>query len=205
MNLRNVVTVVVVIAVVLWLVLPTGNEEETPKHYSETLQKERREKDQYMADSEESPLRHDSTFTGLKYFPPDINFKVIADLEPISSKKVVVLPTSDGQQKQYREYAYATFRLAGAQHRLLILEVLDSGPFRGTLFLAFADDTSADETYGAGRYLDLKKVPGAATITLDFNRAYNPYCAYADEFSCPLPPKENILNVAITAGEKNYH
>jgi uncharacterized protein (DUF1684 family) len=73
------------------------------------------------------------------------------------------------------------------------------------LFLAFADKTSAAETYGAGRYLDVKKVPGAASVTLDFNEAYNPYCAYNDGYSCPFPPKENILEVAIQAGERTYH
>ena len=78
------------------------------------------------------------------------------------------------------------------------------GPTRGTLFLAFADETSARETYGAGRYLDLKKIGGATEIELDFNRAYNPYCAYAEGFSCPLPPPENILKIAIRAGEKTY-
>jgi hypothetical protein len=88
---------------------------------------------------------------------------------------------------------------------LLILESIESGPLRGTLFLAFADGTSARETYGAGRYLDVKKVVGAATVELDFNKAYNPYCAYADHFSCPLPPRENILDIAIRAGEKSYH
>jgi uncharacterized protein len=79
------------------------------------------------------------------------------------------------------------------------------GPFRGKLFLAFGDATSGNETYGAGRYLDINKVPGgASTITLDFNKAYNPYCAYDYTFSCPLPPRENLLNAAIKAGEKNY-
>ena len=78
------------------------------------------------------------------------------------------------------------------------------GPTRGTLFLAFADVTSARETYGAGRYLDIKKIPGATSIELDFNKAYNPYCAYNENYTCPLPPKENFLKVAILAGEKNY-
>jgi uncharacterized protein (DUF1684 family) len=88
---------------------------------------------------------------------------------------------------------------------LLILEIIDVGPFSGTLFLAFADATSANETYGAGRYLDLKKVPGATSVTLDFNKAYNPYCAYSDKFSCPFPPKENVLKVAVKAGEKSFY
>ena len=73
------------------------------------------------------------------------------------------------------------------------------------LFLAFADETSAVDTYGAGRYLDVKKVPGSNTIVLDFNQAYNPYCAYVDKFSCPLPLPENLLKLAIRAGEKIYH
>jgi uncharacterized protein (DUF1684 family) len=82
---------------------------------------------------------------------------------------------------------------------------MDMGPFRGKLFLAFGDETSARETYGAGRYLDVQKVPGSKTITLDFNKAYNPYCAYNETFSCPLPPQENLLQVAIKAGEQTYH
>ena len=87
---------------------------------------------------------------------------------------------------------------------MLILEIMDMGPNRGKLFLAFADETSANETYGAGRYLDLKKVPAATSIELDFNLAYNPYCAYNDSYSCPFPPAENILRIAIRAGEKKY-
>jgi uncharacterized protein (DUF1684 family) len=82
---------------------------------------------------------------------------------------------------------------------------MDMGPLRGKLFLAFADATSGIETYGAGRYLDVKKVPAATSIELDFNLAYNPYCAYNENFSCPFPPKENVLKVAILAGEKSYH
>ena len=115
-----------------------------------------------------------------------------------------MLGTSDGKEEHYLEYAYADFKLHGKAQRLLILELMDMGPNRGKLFLAFADETSANETYGAGRYLDVTRTSGSNTITLDFNKAYNPYCAYNDEFSCPFPPKENLLTVAIMAGEKNY-
>jgi uncharacterized protein (DUF1684 family) len=82
---------------------------------------------------------------------------------------------------------------------------MDMGPTRGTLFLAFADKTSAVESYGSGRYLEVKKQPGAGSMVLDFNKAYNPYCAYVDGYSCPFPPKENTLDVFVRAGEKNYH
>ena len=144
-------------------------------------------------------------FQGLRYFSPDLKYKINAELEPIENKKMIVLPTSDGLEKKYLEHAYAEFKLDGVLHRLLILEITDEGPYRGTLFLAFADETSTRETYGAGRYLELKKIPGASSVILDFNKAYNPYCAYSNNFSCPFPPKENVLKVAIKAGEKSYH
>ncbi len=173
--------------------------------YTQTVLKERGEKDTFMK-GDESPFT-DTTefFTGLKYFAPDIRYRITANLEEVDTKKVVVLTTSDGKEQKYLEYAYATFSLDGNKNKLLLLEIMDMGPQRGKLFLAFADATSADETYGAGRYLDVKKVPGATSITLDFNQAYNPYCAYSDTFSCPFPPKENILKIAIRAGEKSYH
>ena len=95
--------------------------------------------------------------------------------------------------------------MEGIENKLLILELMEMGPQRGKLFLAFADETSGDETYGAGRYLDVKKVPAATSVVLDFNLAYNPYCAYNDSYSCPFPPKENILKIPIKAGEKTYH
>jgi uncharacterized protein (DUF1684 family) len=173
--------------------------------YARQIEKERQEKDEFMRSGEGSPFLSDSIpFYGLNYFPPNMAFKVMARLEPITQKDVRVLTTSDGQTKSYLPYAYAAFKLNGEEHRLLILEVMDRGPFRGTLFLAFADATSAEETYGAGRYLDVKKVAGATLMPLDFNNAYNPYCAYNHRFSCPLPPKENVLPVRIEAGEKNY-
>lgn len=190
---------------------------ESPEDYAQAILKEREEKDIFMKSDSGSPFRSveaqtkkDSTqtiidFKGLNYFEPDLKFKVNANLISIENKKVVVLPTSDGKEKKYLEYAFAEFSLEGKQNKLLILEIMDAGPYRGTLFLAFADETSTNETYGAGRYIDLKKVPGASSMVLDFNKAYNPYCAYSDNFSCPFPPKENVLTIAVKAGEKKYH
>jgi hypothetical protein len=141
----------------------------------------------------------------LNYYPADIRYRVTADLTPIMNKKTVTLATNDGKEQRYIQYATAEFDLDGYHNKLLILEVLDSGPFQGKLFLAFGDATSTVETYGAGRYLDVNKVPGSNTITLDFNKAYNPYCAYVEKYSCPFPPSENLLLVGIKAGEKIYH
>jgi len=179
---------------------------QSPEDYASEIARERTEKDLFMKGEKDSPFAGSKEgFQGLRYFSPDLKYKINAKLVPIENKKVIGLPTSDGQEKKYLEQACAEFELDGMLNRLLILEITDPGPYRGTLFLAFADETSARETYGAGRYLEVKKVPGATSVVLDFNKAYNPYCAYSNNFSCPFPPKENILKIAIKAGEKSYH
>jgi uncharacterized protein len=202
---RSSLLVVIGVVMVAALIFYSQSTEDATENYALLVLKDREEKDAFMKNSEASPFRKDTVaYKGLNYFPVDEKYRVKAKLEPIEKKKVVVLGTSDGFEQRYLEYGYAKFTLDGVDCRLLILEVMEAGPYRGQLFLAFADETSGDETYGAGRYLDLKKVPGASAIDLDFNRAYNPYCAYNDSFSCPLPPRENILNVPVLAGEKNY-
>ena len=204
MKSSHIIILIALIAIVgfVFYSLSGGESNET---YIKAIQKEREEKDALMQGEESPFIDTIEVFTGLKYFPADLKYRLVANLEPIESKKVVILPTSDGLEQKYLEYAYASFNLDGVENKLLVLEVMDMGPQRGKLFLAFADATSAGETYGAGRYLDVKKVPGATSITLDFNQAYNPYCAYSDKFSCPFPPKENILKIAVNAGEKTYH
>jgi uncharacterized protein (DUF1684 family) len=206
MTTKKIFPLLIAVGIISFLVYSFSGSEETSEQYITEIEKERKEKESFMKDSEESPFKNSTEpLASLKYFKPDIKYRITADLEPVQNKKMIVLPTSDGKEKRYLEYAYASFKLDGIESKLLILEVMDSGPYKGTLFLAFADETSARETYGAGRYLDLKKVPGASNITLDFNKAYNPYCAYSEKFSCPFPPKENVLKVAIKAGETNYH
>jgi uncharacterized protein (DUF1684 family) len=200
--------ILVVLGVILFglIILYSISSGPDNQEYGKVINKERAEKNNFMKNSDASPFGEVRTsFDSLKYFPANLKYKVVADLQPVENKKVLILTTSTGEEDKYLEYAWAEFELDGNKYRLLILEVMASGPTRGTLFLAFADDTSAKETYGAGRYLDLKKVPGASTIILDFNKAYNPYCAYVDNFSCPFPPQENILKVRIAAGEKTYH
>jgi uncharacterized protein (DUF1684 family) len=109
-----------------------------------------KEKDNSIQGGDDSPFGDSIEFNGLKYFPIDAKYRINARLTEIDQKKPLSLPTSDGKQKSYLEYAYAEFELDGVKSKLLILEIMDMGPYRGTLFLAFADKTSADETYGAG-------------------------------------------------------
>jgi uncharacterized protein len=198
-----ILLLIVMVALVSVFYAIEGSKDQTA--YINEIKKEREEKDRFMRTSSESPFADNpERFEGLKYYPPNPKYKVVATLTPVQNKKMIMLTTNDGKEQRYLEYAYAEFDLDGFHNKLLILEMMDMGPFRGKLFLAFGDRTSAEETYGAGRYLDVAKVTGSNTLTLDFNKAYNPYCAYAEKYSCPLPPPENLLNIPILAGEKNY-
>jgi uncharacterized protein len=205
MKSKSIIILVVVagvIATVFYTVF--GTKDQTA--YLNDIEAHRKEVDQFMRTSPESPFAEDySKYQGLKYFPADLKYKINAALTPVEDKKQILLATNDGKEQRYLEYAHAEFDLGGFRNKLLILENIDKGPSQGQLFLAFGDGTSAETTYGAGRYLDVVKAPGSNNITLDFNKAYNPYCAYSDKFSCPLPPTENLLTVPIQAGEKSYH
>jgi uncharacterized protein len=204
MRTRSVIFLFVAVGLSV-LVYYTFRGDDTTQAYIKQITQERKDKDDFMRSADSSPFANKKdSFAGLKYFPPDTRFRLQADLRPTEKKEIIRLTTNDGNTQTYLTYAYAEFDFENLHNRLLILEVLDEGPDRGKLFLAFADQTSANQTYGAGRYLDVKKVPGASTIALDFNNAYNPYCAYNDNFSCPFPPSENMLKIAIKAGEMSY-
>lgn len=181
------------------------NGDGSTKAYIDEINKARKDKDDFMRGAESSPfVSVKDSFGGLKYFAPDIRFRIQGSITHIAKSEPIVLTTNTGEGQMYRTYSWAEFDLDNLHHRLLVLEVTEVGPEQGKLFLAFADQTSGAESYGAGRYLDIKKVPGASTIMLDFNNAYNPYCAYSETFICPFPPKENILTASIKAGEKVY-
>lgn len=205
MRSKNILILVVIVVVLITVFYSfMGSQDQTA--YINEIKTERDDKDRFMRTSPESPFASNpENFKGLQYYSPDIRYKITSDLIPVKNKKTVVLSTNDGKEQRYIEYAYAEFDLDGYHHKLLILEIIDEGQSRGDLFLAFGDETSAVETYGAGRYLDISKVSGSNSITLDFNKAYNPYCAYNDTYSCPIPPAENLLKVPINAGEKIYH
>ncbi|MGE0771206.1 MAG: DUF1684 domain-containing protein [Cyclobacteriaceae bacterium] len=201
---RNHFFILIIVTIGVVIILYSMQGGMSPEEYAARVKEAREEKDRFMRNSEESPFANLGTYKGLSYFEPNLDFRITARLDRIEKPRLVELPTSDNKTSQYLEYAYAIFEVADKPCRLLILEITEPGPNKGTLFLAFADETSTKETYGAGRYLDLKKNPGSSSIILDFNEAYNPYCAYNASFSCPLPPRENLLEVAILAGEKTY-
>jgi uncharacterized protein (DUF1684 family) len=200
---RKTIIIILILIVLGIIVVSSLNSGEADEAYVARIEQQREEKDRDMRNGEDSPFAPDSVvYNGLNYFPVSREYKIRAKLDMIVNKKIVTLSTSDGKEKQYLEFAYATFKLQEIENKLLILETV-GGEFDGMLFLAFGDNTSADETYGAGRYLELEN-EGETSITIDFNLAYNPYCAYTDGFSCPFPPRENLLEITVLAGEKNY-
>lgn len=173
---------------------------QTEEEYIQEIEELRKEADRFMRNSEESPFNDSNIkYEGLKYFPPDRAYEIKARFTPIEEPVIYTLPTNDGKARQYLTYGHAEFKIDGKQQKLLILENVEENK----LFLPFGDATSADETYGGGRYMDVTHT-GGNTIELDFNKAYNPYCVYNANYTCPLPPKENLMEVAIKAGEKNY-
>ena len=168
------------------------------ERYAADLAQRRKQKDQLFRTSEDSPIENVKLFSGLAYYEPDQDYRVLAKLTPYDGPdKELKLPYTDGTTATYERMAYADFTVKGVPQRLLLLKN------EGTISILFRDATSGMESYGGGRYIDLpaEKVQGNSLI-IDFNDAYNPYCAYAPNFACPLPPPENTLTAAIEAGEK---
>ncbi len=199
--------IILVAAVLIPVIIYFGinaNNIDSKDSYIEEINLKRQEQAEYMKTSASSPFASDrSAFTELNYFPVNPKYKVKAKVNKISEIEYVNIGESDGSSKRYVKYAILNFEIDETPMELVVLKPTGFGQMN-ILFTAFADETSSIETYGAGRYLDLS-FKNATSITLDFNLAYNPYCAYNESFSCPLPPAENILPIRIEAGEKNYH
>jgi len=177
--------------------------------YIRAINEQRRQKDRFFATSPQSPIPYDERregFSGLAYYPPDPAFRVRAEVAPFAVPNIVQLATSTGEMRPQTRYAELHFQLSGRQYRLFGFADPQEHHTH-ELFVPFRDQTSGRETYGAGRYLEVAldhHANGAHTAIIDFNLAYNPYCAYSPHYSCPTPPRENTLSVAIAAGERNY-
>ncbi len=170
---------------------------------NETFRKELNEE---YADSTESPLKTEDRlkFTGLPFFDIDTVFHVIADFKRAKRSKPFKMKTTTDRKPVYEVYGTATFTLQGKKCKLNIYQshqLRNTGPYKDYLFLPYTDLTSGNESYGGGRFIDLT-IPEGEQIIIDFNQSYNPYCAYNHRYSCPIPPKENFLNLRIQAGVK---
>ncbi len=159
--------------------------------------------------TEISPLPPDEWehFPGLTYYEPSEAYHVAARLDVAARPDTVRIAASQSNDVRTM-LRYGVFQFSIGDKACTLAAYKHTGPeamrYPTLLFVPFQDQTTGSETYYAGRYLDVDIQPGTADYYLDFNRAYNPYCAYNESYSCPLVPAENILPVAIRAGEKNY-
>lgn len=184
--------------------LPVGGYElEVYKHWEA--------KDQLFRDKETSPIlnkKERKHFTGIKFYPPDRRMAVTAQYKPVAVEDTLEFVTSSGSVKLYAKVAVLEFTIHDSIPLSLPayqgIELRKRAGYEKCLFVPFTDKTSGTETYGGGRYLDLE-IPDGDTITIDFNYAYNPYCAYTNGYSCPIPKPESRLPISILAGEKAYH
>jgi len=157
---------------------------------------------------ETSPLpdRYRADFEALDFFAPDTNYRIRAKLVRTPEALPFHMPTTTNRTSEEVVYGIVHFFLNGSEHRLEVYKSMDpeaDAEREDYLFLPFLDDTNGNETYGGGRYLDLS-VPDGDSLTIDFNKAYNPYCAYNKKYSCPIVPKVNRLHTKIMAGVKAF-
>ncbi len=160
----------------------------------------RAEKDGFFGSHPQSPLTREQkkSFTGLKYFPENESLRLEVKVDEFSVKQSFEMQTSTGGVQIYERFGRFKFVVDGTEAELTIYQSQHG------FFLPFVDALAGSETYPAGRYLEPEALPGGRFI-VDFNIAYNPYCAYNEMWSCPITPAENRLKVAVRAGEKLFH
>ena len=164
----------------------------------------RAEKDAFFREHPQSPLTPEqrADLRGLAYFDeaPELRIEASLETEGVDRDEPIVMQTTTGDEQTYRRAGVVRFEVDGAPTQVTLF----SSPDMHELFLPFRDATSGKETYGAGRYLEVEPPGTDGTVVVDFNLAYNPYCAYNPEWSCPIPPGENWLGVPIRAGEQRF-
>ena len=175
------------LTIFVYTLMQASNTGEDPQVYLQRVERERQEKNASFRSADDSPIPEDqrAAFTTLNYYPVKPEYRFLARLEKLPQEEYLQVETSTGTSESYKRWGWAHFQLQNQPLKLLILQ---STTGDNHLFVPFADETSARETYGAGRYLDVEE-PDGNKIVLDFNQAYNPYCAYNERYTCPLPPQ----------------
>ncbi len=169
------------------------------------IKKFQKELNEEYASRGKTPLRGSNylNFKGHPFFPVNLKYRVKTKFSKTKNPQPFEIQTSSGNTRTYQKFGKATFQLSGKSHTLTLyqsLELLQNPEYQDYLFLPFHDETNGKETYGGGKYMDLK-IPSGNEIILDFNKSYQPFCAYnAYDYSCPIVPEENRLQTRIEAG-----
>lgn len=177
--------------------------------YTEEIKEWQHELNEEFADPEESPLETKDLkkFKSLDFYPIAPEWCIKANFEYTPFQKPFTIPTSTERRPVYVQYGIAHFEIDGQQFDLPIYqsqELKEQEEYKDYLFAPFTDLTNGFGTYGGGRYIDLR-IPQGDTLILDFNKAYNPYCAYSGKYSCPIPPAKNDLALKVEAGVKAWN
>lgn len=167
-----------------------------------------RELNKEFSDPETSPLpdRYRKDFNGLDFFKPDTTFIVHSTFTRTPDATPFLMPTTTDRMSKEVVFGIVSFKLKGNSYHLEVyqnVELKEDEGFEDYLFLPFTDATNGNETYGGGRYIDLR-IPEGDQIVIDFNKAYNPYCTYNKKYSCPIVPSQNALDIEIVAGVKAF-
>lgn len=167
--------------------------------YADVVEKQRATFLKNLMDEKDSPVASLNDFSGIKYFDADKKYIIDAEFKAESSSSQTMILMTDSTQSEIQKAGSATFSIDGKSYTVSLFD-------EGEMFLfPFRDLTNAKETYGGGRFINIPKDKlNGNTIEIDFNNAHNFYCAYNENFICPIPPKENFINVEIRVGEKKY-
>lgn len=177
------------------------------ENYLNTIKQERESKDEQMRDDLNSPFNRDSTVTfhPLKYYEPTAEFIFKSKLYLNDKQDTITIFGTRGEPRKTVVFGYVLLNYKGKDYKLNVYKSQSSS---GEVYYSmwFTDKTTGDETYPVGRYLDFELNPDPDYVyTIDFNKAYNPYCAYSSLYTCAIPTKDDYLDFAIKAGEKKFH
>lgn len=181
--------------------------EENKSGYIIEIEERRKITNEWMENDPNSPFNFKGKveFDDLNYFDVDSSFVFKSKLQQYEQKDTLAIFGTKGEERSAVRFGYLPISVAGKEHKLNVYENLGND---GSKYYSiwFTDKTTNEETYGVGRYLSFKLMPQNDHIyTIDFNLAYNPYCAYNSNYSCAIPTREDYLDIAINAGEKKYH
>ena len=194
-------------SVFLTLILVATTVLASAQTYQDTIAVFRKEYIKDLLSDKRAPIKGGDT-KYLHFFPADRSYCVWADFTPTPGARPFLIATHSGKQKPFKEYGVLTFYIHDTLMTLHVYQSVDlvnDLAHKDDLFIPFNDRTNYEATFAGGRYIDLStKDIVNNRILLDFNKCYNPYCAYAEGFSCPIPPDENSLHTAIPAGEKLF-
>lgn len=176
------------------------------ERWKEGIEEERGQKDEFFKWGYQSPISSEAKddFKRLNYYPPDPDYRFELQLKEHKEKKVLKIEDTQDNEREFLRWGEFEFKISDTDCKL---QAYKSSPEEEHLFVPFRDATSGKETYGAGRYLDLeigRHRTSEGKWILDFNDAYNPWCAYSKIYACPFVPPENWLKATIYAGEKDY-